>query len=423
MSRKLNAADQEIVDKAETYLAQGLEIYRWFERARKDGSFAHRFKLFDQFDRPDTNHGFIDEITVAGKKLPLLGTTQTTEYTRLKLSPKASAERRRESVDWLRDQIREYMLRYFMRVASYRAPQFTPAKADRELPEFLRRLPYLVNLGAAGPVGHRGWGYRQLYYKRANGEVGKFEKSEEREIVDVTTIGSEYEWVVLEVHVFDFTFPVPPFVADGQFQIGIPVKSVVKVVLSRDFVVDETDPEPGVAGRYGWGYAFIREEKQPKIWLGYGPNDLGPAFMNFHFDVLDTGEVRLFNGFAANQPEELLNVSANPAEWGLEAADLFSLGLLKPVVDPLRSLVRRLPFGDAQVRPVFNGIRLANFLSGGLAKRELSLSKERVLELVTAIHALDTYHFALGTVETWNQIADWTDEKSLPIWVKEGRSS
>lgn len=420
---QLNATDRSIIDQAESYLAQGLELYRWFQSARQEGSFAHRFKLFDQLHRPDTNYGFLDDVTVAGEALPVLGTAQTTDYAQLKMPPEATAASRQKSVGWMRDQIREYMLRYFMRVASYRAPQFTPAKPDRELPAFVRRLPFPVNFGAAGPVGRRGWGYKQLYFKRTGGEVGKFEPERERAIIDVRQLGSEYEWVILEVHVFDFTFPVPPFVADGQLQIGFPVRSVVKVVLSRDFVVDEADPEPGVVGRYGWGYAFIREEKYPHILLGYGPDDLGPGFMSFHFDVLDSGEARLFNGFAANQPTEILNVSANPLLWGLSAADLLSLGLLGPVVAPLRRLVHRLPFGHASLRPVMRGIQLANLLTGGLAARELSISKERLLELVMAIHFLDAYHFALGTLETWNQIPDWTDAGSLPSWVVEGRRS
>lgn len=423
MPGKLSTADYSLIDQAETFLARGLEIYRWFQGARKNESFAHRFKLFDQFHRPDTNYGFLDDITVAGEPFPVLGTVQTTHYAQPKLPPTATAKAKRDGIEWMRDQIREYMLRYFMRVASYRAPQFTPAKPDREPPAFLRRLPFPVNFGAAGPVGQRGWGYRQLYYKRSDGEVGKFEKSEQTAIVDVREVGPKYEWVILEVHVFDFTFPVPPFVADGQFQVGFPIKSVVKVVLSRDFVVDEADPEPGVIGRYGWAYAFIRGESHPKILLGYGPDDLGPAFMSFHFDVLDTGEARLFNGFAANQPTEILNVSANPAEWGLAAAEVLSVGTLKPVLDPIRSWVRRLPFGNASLRPVFNGIRLANFLSGGLAARELSISRKRLLELVVAIHFLDAYHFAIGSMETWNQIPDWTDTKNLPRWVIEGRSS
>ncbi len=423
MSGKLNATDLSVIDQAETYLARGLEIYRWFQGAREDNSFAHRFKLFDQLHREDTNYGFLDDITVAGEPFPVLGTAQTTQYAQLKLPPTATAKVKRDSVVWLRDQIREYMLRYFMRVASYRAPQFTPARPDREPPAFLRRLPFPANFGAAGPVGRRGWGFRQLYYKRAGGEVGKFKQSEQREIVDVREIGQTYEWVILEVHVFDFTFNVPPFVADGQMQLGFPVKSVVKVVLSRDFVIDQADPEPGVVGRYGWGYAFILEDSHPEILLGYGPDDLGPAFMSFTFDVLDTGEARLFNGFAANQPTELLNISANPAEWGLAGLDAMSLGVLGPVLDPLRSLVRRLPFGNASLRPTFNGIRLANLLTGGLAARELSISRERLLQLVVAIHFLDAYHFAIGTMETWNQIPDWTDEENLPRWVVEGSSS
>ncbi len=223
MSRSLDATDLSIIDQAETYLARGLEIYRWFRSAQRSRSFAHRFKLFDQLHRRDTNYGFLDDITVAGESFPVLGTAQTTNYAQPKMPPTASAEAKQNSVEWMRGQVREYMLRYFMRVSSYRAPQFTPARPDREAPAFLRRLPYLVNLGAAGPVGRRGWGYRQLYYKRTDGEVGKFDKSAQRKIVDVREIGAKYEWVILEVHVFDFDLSgAPPSSPTGSCRSAFP---------------------------------------------------------------------------------------------------------------------------------------------------------------------------------------------------------
>ena len=408
-----------MLDKVETYLAQGLEIYRWFQEARRTNSFSERFKLFDQFERPDTNYGFIDDITVGGSPFPVVGTAQEIVYARPKVPGNASLEVERSSAEWMRDQIRVYMLRYFMRVASYRAPRFVPTpecQTPRLAPRFLKLLGWCKG----GPVGRRGWGYRQLYYKRSSGEVGKFQESEQRTIIDVREVGDKYDWIVLEVHVFDFAINVPPFGGDGP-RASLPVKSIVKVVLSRDFVIDQPRPEAGVLGRYGWGYAFIREEEKPHGLLGYGPDALGPAFMSFCCDVLETGEVRLFNDFAANQPTQILNLSLNPVDWGVEAADLLSFGFLKPVLEPLRETSHRLPFGNLALRPIFNFITLANLATGGLAARELCISKNQLLKEVMAMHFLDAYHFALGTLETWNQIPDWTDTAALPRWVVAGK--
>ncbi len=409
---RLNDRDRSVLDKVESYLAQGLEIHRWFQEARRTSSFAERFKLFDQYERPDTNYGFIDDITVGGRPFPITGTVQEILYARPKVPANASG------AEWMRDQIRAYMLRYFMRVASFRAPRLTATRPQESPFPFLKPLSWC----AGGPVNRRGWGYRQLYYKLTNGDVGKFPESQQRAIVDVRELGEKYQWIVLEVHVFDFRINLPPFGGDG-LKASIPVKSVVKVVLSRDFVIDREHPEPGVLGRYGWGYAFLREEQGPTGLLGYGPDALGPAVMTFHFDVLEGGEARLFNGFAANQPTQIVHLSLNPVDWGVEMADLLSLGLLAPVLKPVREVSRRLPFSRLSLRPVFNFINLANLASGGLASRELCISKDQLLKIVMAMHFLDTYHFALGTLETWNQIADWTDDAALPRWIAEGRSS
>ncbi|MEM7356173.1 MAG: hypothetical protein AAF657_35485, partial [Acidobacteriota bacterium] len=227
--------------------------------------------------------------------------------------------------------------------------------------------------------------------------------------------------IVLEVKLFDFALTFPPF-TDHLPTMSVPARSTVHVVMSRDFVMDQTAAVGGSLGRYGWGYAVIRPDTEGRA-LGYGPDALGPAFAACHFDVHDDGQAHLFNAFVSNQPTQLVEVSLNPIDWGVAAADFASLAVLKPVLEPLQRFSHALPFGRARMRPVFNFIALSNLLTGGLAKRELAISKEQLLKEVMAVHALDTYHFALGTLETWNQVRDWADENQLPSWIVAGRSA
>lgn len=64
------------------------------------------------------------------------------------------------------------------------------------------------------------------------------------------------------VRIFDFSLSVNPLGGNGQ-QLTVPLEESSFLVLSSDFIRDESQPEVDVVGRtvigrYGFGYAFIK---------------------------------------------------------------------------------------------------------------------------------------------------------------------
>ncbi|MEM7581778.1 MAG: hypothetical protein AAF560_00230 [Acidobacteriota bacterium] len=426
---KLTAEDWETLKRVDYFHQTGRELLHWWKHTNSKNSYADRFRLLQQYDPQDTNFGFIDTAPICGgTELPVVGTVQQMLYYRPKKPEKVD-------VEWIKEQVREFMLRYFMRIASFSDPKFIPSVPEKEPPFYLRPL----SMGTSSPSEQRGWGYRQKFFKlNKSGYMGKFPTNHQTEIVDVRQIHGlhndehehVYDWVILDVNIFDFTLNFPPFTSGAQ--LGLPFRAVAQVIISPDFIIDESDPdkleelnpnnpnpEDKVVGRYGWGYSFIKPS-DPDTFLAYGPEGLGPAFMSFHFDVHASGDVRLYNHFTANQPNSFVRVPLNPIEWGFEIADRASFGLTDRLFGPVRKILRDLPFGSSQLEPIFTFVRLANLLSNGRAARELLISRREILKTVMAIHFMDTYSFQLGTLANWRRFPDWTDPEKLPNWVKTG---
>jgi hypothetical protein len=272
-----------------------------------------------------------------------------------------------------------------------------------------------------GSIQPRGFGYYQLYYKRKDsGEIGKFPPEKREAIIDVRQLGSLYEWVVLKVDILNFHMTLPPF-PDGTY-VAVPFEQDVYVVLSPEFVIDQDKPEDDLLGRYGWGYAIINMPPTDSI-LAYGPEDLGPGFMTFYFDVYKSGEVRLSNSFVVNQPVKILNIPLNPVDLGIKLANMVSFGLTAPFLNPIQKAFDQLLSDRLKFHPVFAFIEMANRLSGGRAEREFCISQRQLLKAILAFHFEVLYDFLQGTTQTWNQIPDWTDEKNLPSWAITGKGT
>ncbi|MEM7352154.1 MAG: LamG domain-containing protein, partial [Acidobacteriota bacterium] len=234
-SSGLSEDDRSLIDKVEVALEDGLELFHWWQKTQREGSYAERFKILDPLARSKARFGFLDQATVAGRSVPVMGTVQELLYARPQMPPAVGDEGKAEHAEYMRAQIQEFMLRYFMRVANHHSPQFDPAKSLKTPPKWLRPFSWAVG----GPADRRDWGYKQVYYKRTDGETGKFSESEQRTIVDVRELGESYEWIVLEVKLFDFALTFPPF-TDHLPTMSVPARSTVHVVMSRDFVMDQT---------------------------------------------------------------------------------------------------------------------------------------------------------------------------------------
>jgi len=402
---------------AEEYLARGLVLKRWWERVAPEGRFAERFDLGRTFNEATDSFGFFDTVEVGGEPLPVMGNFQEMFYDR----PKSPAGERPEAAEWTRRQLRHFVLRYFMRVSDFREPQ---GFADTWRPP-LSTLLSMLSWCPQEVEALRGFGFRQLWYKERGGagRIRRFRDEEAYTIVDLRELGERYEWIVVKVRIFDFKFTVAPFGADGP-QVVVPLEEDSYLVLSADFVEQEDHPEPGVLGRYGLGYAFIRDPRRSL--LGYGPGQFDAAIETIHFHLFEDGSIRVPMVFVANRPERVATVDLDPLGWGMEMggrlADLASFGMARAVIDSMKRLAEALPRPRLSFDPVLGYISGADLVSGGMAADYLCIDRKQLEKEFLVKHYTQHYQTIAGSLATWRRVADWCDEEGLPAWVKQGRA-
>jgi hypothetical protein len=402
--------DRALLSSVDSYLTAGRQLKQWWDQTSATNTFATRFDLGLTFNRPDTGYGFFDQAQVGGRTMPVLGNFQAMFFDR----PKAWTP---EAARWMQDQLREYVLHYFMRVSDFRQPQGITADEPHVPPPYLR--PF--SLCPQEDLRRVGFGFSQLFYKlRDSGQIGRFPEEETFAIVDLREIGQKYEWIVVRVRIFDFSFTYMPFGAENP-QVVLPLSEASYLVLSRDFITHKDDPAPGVLGRYGLGYAFIKDPTTGV--LAWGPGQFDAAIEIIDFLSYDDGRVRVEMIFVANRPERIMSVSLNPVSWSFTLANLLTFGLSSRFLAPLQDLLAQLPFSNANVDPVYTFIWLANALSGGQAAQQLCLSTEELDRQFLVKHFMQHYQTVAGALHTWRQIPDWLDSSALPEWVVRGVSA
>ncbi|HEX7183451.1 MAG TPA: hypothetical protein VF756_16580 [Thermoanaerobaculia bacterium] len=398
---------------ADTFLRRGLDLKRWWDQAWATNSFAQKFLLTTSFDRPDESFGFFDVAQVEGREMPIMGNYQAMFYDQ----PKSPTASKAVAAQWMRDQIRQFALRYFMRVSSFRLPEAFIPRSDRQpIPDFLRPLswcpeedPKLI-----------GFGFDQILYKLAgSGRIGAFPETDREAIVDLREIGPRFEWILPYVHIFNFNFTVQPF-GPGTPSFSIPLKEGSYLIMNRDFVVNEEEPSPGLLGRYGFGYSFIKNP-EPSI-FAFGPGEFDAAIEIIQWLVDKEGKIRCEAIFVVNRPTRIANVSLNPFDWGYGAANLLTLGTSRYLLAPVKRALDMLPGSDLSFDPVTLSITTANLLTGGLAARDFCISLKQLERDFLVTHFQQHHQTLLGSLETWRQIPNWLDTEALPEWVITGRS-
>jgi hypothetical protein len=150
----LSDADRVVIDDAERALAAGLSLKRWWQQKEATNSYAEPFDLARIFNRAARVTGFFDVASVGGDTLPVMGLVQEMLFDQ----PKQALPVK------VRDELREFVLHYFMRVSSFHQPtayvpedQLRKANASRVFQPF----SFCPN-----PVEEKGgFFYTQLYYK------------------------------------------------------------------------------------------------------------------------------------------------------------------------------------------------------------------------------------------------------------------
>lgn len=409
----LTAEEQTIIDSAEQYLGDGVALLRWWQNAEAHNAFTDRFELQHAFNPASSSYGFFGTIDVRGDALPLMGNVQEMMYD----NPRVPARLGSEVTGWIRDQVREFVLRYFMRISDFRQPESAETYTNPSPPPGLGRLSWC----ATSSVQHEGFGFTQLFYKaRATGEIGRFSEEERSTIIDLRELGRTYEWIVVKVRIFDFDVTFRPLGESGP-ELVFTLNEESYLVLSRDLVTDRDDPERGVLGDYAVGYAFIKTPQSG--FLAYGPGRFEAAVEVIRFRVLSSGQIRVHMLFVANRPASIASVSLDPVDWAIWTAEWVSGGTASDLFRPVRNALDRRPIRLGTFDPIYGYVSLANVLSGGQAAQQLCISREALDKQFLVQHFKQHYQTVVSSLLTWRQVPDWTDPASLPEWVIKGASA
>ena len=404
----MHEEDFEILRSVERALADGVALKRWFDATESINGFAERFHVVREFNPSDASFGFYDTVDLGGgRQIPVMGTVDDSVFDRPKQAASAL----------VRDELREFVLRYFMRVSDYRQPQaYVTEEELRVTSGYVAGLSWCPRREESDI----GFGFTQYYYKlRDTGQVGKFHRREHWTIVDLREIGARYEWIVLKVRIFNFnmTFRV---LGSERAKLVLPLIEESYLVLSSDFVLNQTDPAPGVLGRYGFGYAFVRNESAGL--LAYGPGEFEAAIELIQFHVLASGETRAHLVFVVNRPDRIVNATLDPVALSFGAADFVSLGAVSTVFGPLRAALERLPLRLGPFDPISTYVTVANQLTGGLAAEELCISREQLEKDFLVQHFMQHYQMLSGALMTWRRFPNWLDRDALPKPIITGRN-
>jgi hypothetical protein len=406
-ARSAEQTDALVLGTVDGYLRQGLALKRWYDRALPGTQFAEVFDLARTANRPDRSFGFFDKVRMPDGDMSVMGNYQEMLYDQPRGLPGPDP---RSWWDW-REQVREFVLHYFMRISSFTRPE---ASASTGYPD-----PSLYRGGLSWCPGDTekrlGFGFSQLYYKlRDTGEIFRFPEHERFAIVDLRDIGVKYEWVVLKVRIFDFSLSLQPFGPDTP-QVVLELNESSYLVVTQDFITDAENPAPGVMGRYGFGYAFIHNPI-PDV-AAYGPGEFDAAYEEIVFEVADNGAISVRMAFVANRPHGATRLELKPVEFGFRVADLFSLGLASRF---FASVKNSLNFSLGTIDPLYLYIRLANLVTANQAADMLCISREQLDRRFLLQHFTQHYETVIGSLMTWRQIRDWRDARSLPAWVVSG---
>ncbi len=403
---------QRVLETSDRFLADGLALKRWLAETEAAGRLK-TFDLVETLNRPDRSRGFFGETPLEDRLLPTMGVIDEVFYDQ----PKVPGASQLETAGWLRDQIREFVLHYFLRISDFRRPQGVVSSNGGALAELLG--PFSLRPGPQ--IEREGMGFTQVCLKRRGVEEIETVPEEHREeVIDLREIGPTFEWMILRLQVYQFNVSVRPLGSTSPHLL-VPLKEESYLIVTPDFIRNVDDPEPGVLGEYGFGYAFIRNPHRGPF--AYGPGEFEAAFQTINFRVLDSGEVWVKMTFVSDQPQKVVNLTLDPVEWSFAMADVMSFGQASRILAPFKSMLEQMPFRDFNVDPTVPTLNLMNTLTAGQAAQQFSLSKEELYRGFLRRHSMQHYQTILASLRTFRQIRDWLDTASLPTWVTRGESS
>ena len=398
-SAPFTAEDLAILGQVDSAIAFGRELKEWWTANRDTRVRLSCVPIARQIHEPDTNYGFLIDAHLKSGTLPVAGVEQD----QLFRWPKMPPDRPRDA-QWMNAQLRAFVLNYFMRMAGTQPP--------------LRADPVGSDAAPAGSrsADRQGWGYRQKYYKlAATGEIGKFPADHEPCIVPLDEVGAKYSWIVFKVNIyhFDMPFRVPGGAANGPV-LNLSMTQPVYTVMTPDFLVDDQHPEPGIVGRYGYGYSVVPNPTLHPM-VTDGPSAISRTIEILTFRVLESGAVRAHMTFITPQPPRIVNV--DPVQLAFDVADRLSFNMASTVLAPLKALLQGL---EPQVDPIYLFINVVNGLTAGIASEEFGISKQTLFTTLMNLHFTDVFKMYNLAASHFAMVRDWTDTAALPAWATTG---
>ncbi len=401
-SMELTDDDRDLLNGVDRGLANGLALKRWWEETNATGSYAKRCELVREFNESQSSFAFFDEVSIDGQTLPVMGTVDEMLYDKIKDKPNEK----------LRDQFREFILHYFMRVSSYHPPAAIVATGEArhgDVQSFFQPLSWCP----AGAYSLAGFGYSQHYFKlKDSGLVGKFRERDWYSIVDLREIGKTFEWIIVKVHIFDVPLAFKPF-GPKSFAIELPQGDEFYLIISPEFVTCQDNPSADMLGRYGIGYAILQREESGGA-LAPSAEIFRTGFQLLNFELDDKGQSSVQLVLVTNRPKKVLDVDLNPVALGFGLANLISLGFVSRLFSSAGSVLERASPRLGTFDPVTVYISVAKALSAGISAEQLCISIDTIEKQMLLESFIQHYELIVGSIVTWRQTQDWLDPAQLP---------
>lgn len=402
----------ELLASVEDYLERGRDLKNWWRDVELSGGPTDRFPLERSFNRPTRSFGFFGVAPVSGKPMRVMGNVQEMFYDQVH----APASNRDINTVWLQDQLRQFVMKYFMRISSFRDPETYVDASSPTPPPGLSRLSWCPQTS----VERIGFGFTQLFAKeKATSRVKPFSSLDRHAIVDQRQIGTLWDWLLLYVRIFDFSFRARLLGNDAP-ELVFSLNEGSHLVVDQDFINYKEHHLPGVLGEYGIGYSFVRNSEPG--FLRYGPGEFEAAIELINFRIYETGYISVRMIFISNRPNPVVELVVDPVDWSLQFANKATGGFASNLIEPIRTAARKLPL-RVSFDPLTTYVNAWNTATQGDAATSLCISREQFEKAFLIQHFRQHYQAVAGSLTTWRQIPDWLDETQLPAWVTTGLSS
>ena len=215
----------------------GADLKAWWSRVEAGETRIERFELFPATPGSEPVWGFFGEALVQGQNVPVMGDVVDAFFDQ----PRVPPPMQRQAAHWMREQVEEFALHYWLRAEAAALPQPYPELGHAAA------APFLSWLSLCFPADQEFSGYgnvQRLFKLRAGGRVGEFPLPERRAIIDLRELESTYAWITLDTREFDFNITIGGAGNDAP-NLVLPLTTIVHCVASADSWSTSTSRSPG----------------------------------------------------------------------------------------------------------------------------------------------------------------------------------